>query len=330
MTPTTPPLYPLRFIPCYQQKIWGGSEICKYKSLPISLREIGETWEISAMEDAESIVATGALAGQKLSEVIQMYGAELLGPAIYAQYGTTFPLLVKLIDAQHHLSVQVHPSDEQAVRLGEEHGKSEAWYLLQCTPEASIYAGWKRELQREELHQLAQSEEIMKAMNHFTPTPGDLFYLPAGTIHAIGAGCLLLEVQQPSDLTYRIFDYNRVDSEGNKRPLHLKEAESVLTYHQSKDLQILYPKESHTPRTTLLQTPHFNIDKYWLGGEEKVELISRETFSILFVEEGEALLEYPHGSDLLKRGDFLLLPASIPAYHLSLLSPATTLLEIYL
>lgn len=331
MQPTTSPLYPLRFIPYNQQKIWGGSEIYRYKSLPSPHKEIGETWEISAMEGAESVVATGSLSGLKLSEVVQLYGSELLGKKIFHQYGYYFPLLVKLIDAQHHLSVQVHPSDEQAKAMGEEHGKSEAWYLLQSQPDACIYAGWAKNINSAELHQLAEGEAIMQAMNCYHPERGDLFYLPAGTIHAIGAGCLLLEVQQPSDLTYRLYDYNRTNSEGERRPLHLREAEAVLSYEQAKELQIPYDKEQikQIP-TRLLHTPHFNIDKLQLSEDYAMELQERDTFTILFMEEGKVMLEYPGGSELLKRGDFLLIPAITTSCHLILLSTSAKLLEIYL
>lgn len=323
-----PELYPLRFQAAFERKIWGGNRIYKYKGLPTPYSDIGEAMEISPMPGYESTVSTGALAGKKLTEVVAAYGEKLLGKHVLENYGGEFPLLVKLIDAHETLSVQVHPSDDYA-KKHRKNGKCESWYLLGCSEEAKIYAGWAESIDPEELPERCKDDRIMNCLKSYTPKEGDLFYLPAGTVHTIGAGCLVMEIQQASDMTFRIYDFNRKGSDGKCRELHLQEAMEVLDYSTEKAAYIPYDREVRELRNTMLETPYFNIGALTFSSQYLYELEERDSFTILFVDDGEVMMEYPHGVEQLKKGDFLLIPASLKTCNLMPISESVKLIDCY-
>ncbi|MDN4754387.1 class I mannose-6-phosphate isomerase [Porphyromonadaceae bacterium W3.11] len=323
-----PELYPLRFHAAFERKIWGGNRIFKYKELPSPYPDIGETMEISPLPGYESTVSTGELAGMKLTEVVAAYGKKLLGTHVLENYGGEFPLLVKLIDAHETLSVQVHPSDDHAEKHHKK-GKCESWYILGNTEDAKIYAGWAEAIDPDELPERCKDDRIMNCLKAYSPKEGDLFYLPAGTIHTIGAGCLLMEIQQASDLTYRIYDFNRKGSDGKCRDLHLQEAIEVLNYSTEDIPYVPSDREVKEQRKTLLETPYFNIGVLSFSSQYLYELEERDSFTILFVDQGEVMMEYPHGVEQLRKGDFLLIPASLKTCNLMPISESVKLVDCY-
>lgn len=324
-----PKLYPLRFQAAYQRKLWGGARIYKYKGIPTPYNDVGETWEISPMLGMESIVSVGPLAGKTLVEVVESYGAEILGQQVFDTYGGAFPLLFKLIDAHETLSVQVHPDDEYAQKYHNSRGKTEAWYVLECSEDANIYAGWSKPIVPDELEGICKDGSVMEYLRKFRPQAGDLYYLPAGIVHTIGAGCLLLEIQQASDLTYRVYDFNRKDDEGNSRELHLEKAVEVMNFSTDLEARIKCPPFIENHRASILQSPYFDVGMTYLTHQYLLELEDRDSFSVLFVDEGEVMLEYPHGVEHLRRGDFILLPATIKECSLMPASESAKLIDCY-
>lgn len=324
-----PHLYPLRFRPTYHRKIWGGERICQFKNIPSPHHDIGETWEISSIPGSESVVLGGTLDGCTLSELIADYGADLVGHHVFERYGTDFPLLVKLIDTNETLSVQVHPDDGYAREHHGGMGKSEAWYLLSCMDDAKIYAGWRKQTNREDLPRICADGSVMEYLGVYEAKPRDLFYLPPGRIHTIGAGCLLLEIQQASDLTYRVYDFDRRDAEGNPRELHQEHAVAVIDFSITPNARLFYDQSIEHERVSLLRTSYYDIGMLQISGSFTWDLAQHDSFTILFVDEGEVLLECPNGVERLSRGDFLLLPAALEACYLLPISEQVRIIDCY-
>lgn len=299
-------LYPLRFREVYKQTIWGGNKIYQYKGRPAPAENIGETWEISPMEGDASVVAEGPLAGKDLIEVTQEYGADLLGQQVFDRFGGKFPLLIKLIDSQQDLSVQVHPNDAYAEKRHHSWGKTEMWYLLESEPGAKIYAGWQKQTSKEALPELVQTDAVMGYLEAHTPHPGDLFFLPAGKVHTIGAGNLLLEIQQASKITYRLFDFNRTDKEGNKRELHVADGAEVIDFSLNTHGTEPYDRETKDQPVPMVECNYFATSMLQLTKDYAMDLDGRNSFTILFVDEGEITI---NGAYRLRKGELLLLPA---------------------
>ena len=217
-------LYPLKFKPFFKEKIWGGNKIKSLLHRPVTnMTHCGESWEISAIEDNVSVVANGFFADNNdLNELIEVYMGELLGDKVYDKYGLGFPLLVKFIDATDDLSVQVHPDDKLAKERYGMNGKTEMWYVIQADEGAGLYVGFKEGVTRDQYWDAVDAGTVDQLLRFYPVKKGELYFIPAGTVHAIGKGVLLAEIQQPSDVTYRIFDWNRVDENGNSRELHVK------------------------------------------------------------------------------------------------------------
>jgi len=224
-------LYPLKFEPVLVDKIWGGNSLVKNwgKNADLS-RKIGESWEISAIPDQLSVVSNGFLAGNNIEELIEVYMGDLTGDSVYDKFGIEFPLLIKLIEANEDLSIQVHPGDKLARERHNAYGKTEMWYILENSPGASIYTGFNRPVTREKYIDVVESGDLASIMNTEYPVKGDVFFTPAGRIHAIGAGVILAEIQQTSDITYRIFDWNRKSKDGESRELHTELAVDAIDY----------------------------------------------------------------------------------------------------
>lgn len=301
-------LYPLRFKEVYKQTIWGGDRIYKYKGAPAPAENIGETWEISPMDGDASVVANGALVGMDLIELTKQYGAELLGQQVYDRFDGKFPLLIKLIDSKQDLSVQVHPNDEYARKHHNSWGKTEMWYILEATPEAKIHAGWCRETSKEALPELVKTDEVMEYLDTHTPQSGDVFFLPAGKVHTIGAGNLLLEIQQASKITYRLFDFNRKDKEGNQRELHIADASQVIDYSLNDHGAEPYDHEAKDKAVVLAECDYFATRMIQLTKPYRLELEGRDSFTVLFVDNGEITI---NDDCHLGKGELILLPASM-------------------
>ncbi len=252
-------LYPLLFESNLQPVVWGGSSLRVLKGLMPDGEPIGESWEVSALPRRSSIVADGPLQGKTLRALTAEYGAALLGQSVCDRFGTEFPLLVKLIDAESNLSVQVHPGDEQAMRCHGCMGKTEMWYVLDAKPGAFIYAGFSRTITPQEYLQRVADGTICEVLAKHDIHPGDTFYIPSGMVHSIGAGTMLVEVQQSSDITYRIFDYHRLGMDGKPRPLHTLLAKDALDYTACAAPSLTYPQKQNSRPTLLCTSPYFEV-----------------------------------------------------------------------
>lgn len=323
---------PLRFRPAYKTTLWGGERIYKYKEEKAPADQIGETWEVSGMPGDESIVSDGPYTGQNLTDLTKKYGASLVGEHVFKKFGSHFPLLIKLIDANDDLSIQVHPGDEYATKNhGGKLGKTEMWYLLGCTPDAKIYAGWKKETDPVQIKEIVKTDEVLDYLMLHKPSQGDVFFLPAGKVHSIGAGCFVLEIQEASDLTYRLFDFNRTDSEGNKRELHVDRAAEVIDYQVDTTGTISYDRETKNELVTLKKCPYFHTSILRLTQLSfELPLADRDSFTVLFVEEGTVRVETTDGSLELSAGNMILIPAAQQKAILHLIGGSAKLVDCYI
>ena len=289
--------------------LWGGDKLVAFKGLPACDEPIGESWELSAVPGHESVVKGGEDDGLTLSQLVQRYGADLVGEDVYRRYGDTFPLLIKLIDAKRDLSIQVHPDDAMAQRRHGSFGKNEMWYILDADEGATIATGFKRPITPEEFDRHLAEGTILDVVNRDVSHPGDVFYIPAGMIHAIGAGNLLAEVQQSSDITYRVWDYNRRDAAGNLRELHTSQAREALDYN-ALDGQVTLPEPSLIGSTELLTTRYFSLTHYIVDKGLRLEIPQSHSFLAVTCIQGESLIEAEGlPSATIKQGETVLIPA---------------------
>ena len=289
--------------------LWGGDKLMAFKRLPACDEPIGESWELSAVPGHESVVKGGEDDGLTLSQLVQRYGADLVGEDVYRRYGDCFPLLIKLIDAKRDLSIQVHPDDAMAQRRHGSFGKNEMWYILDADEGATIATGFKRPITPEEFDRHLAEGTILDVVNRDASHPGDVFYIPAGMIHAIGAGNLLAEVQQSSDITYRVWDYNRRDADGNLRELHTSQAREALDYN-ALDGQVAPPEPSLIGSTELLTTRYFSLTHYIVDKSLRIEIPQSHSFLALTCIQGESLIEAEGlPSATIKQGETVLIPA---------------------
>ncbi|MEG1622968.1 MAG: type I phosphomannose isomerase catalytic subunit [Alistipes sp.] len=302
-------MYILQFKPLLRQMLWGGNKIITYKGLSDQVEHIGESWELSGMAGFESVVSSGQFAGRTLSEVLADQQGRLLGAANYARFGTTFPLLIKFIDAARDLSIQVHPNDAMAARVHGTNGKTEMWYVVDAEKDAGIYAGFSQRLTPSEYEQHVSNHSLVEVLHHHDVHPDDLFFLPAGCVHNIGAGVFVAEIQQTSDLTYRIWDFDRLDADGHKRPLHTDLAREAIDYK--------YPFESRTPyqrlanaEIPLIQSPYFTTSLYELTAEKTCDFSAFDSFVVMIFIGGAGCVKDTYGNCLsVRQGQTLLVPA---------------------
>lgn len=298
---------PIKFIPYLKSVIWGGDKICQYKGISQPEPNIGESWEISAVKGHESVVAEGTYKGRSLPDLINEFGSELLGTDVMSRYGGKFPLLIKLIDANDNLSVQVHPDDKLAKERHDSLGKSEMWYIIYSEKDAKIFSGLNREIDAEEYVRHVDRGTFENLLAVHDSNPGDVFYLPAGRVHAIGAGNLLAEIQESSDITYRIYDYDRRDASGNTRELHTELAKDAIDY-TFHDQYKSAPVDSDILDAEIAKCEHFTVHRLLLDG--KMEFCYEPTsFTVVMCLEGEATIDFQDGEMTLKTGETVLLPA---------------------
>lgn len=297
---------PFHFSPYLKPVIWGGNRIAPFKGLP-DADGIGESWEISAVEGHVSVVDSGPYAGRTLTELIEIFGAELLGEENYQLYGTKFPLLIKFIDAQADLSVQVHPNDSLALQRHGCKGKTEMWHVISSSPDAKIYAGFRSRVTPDEYERKIADDTIMEVVDCFSPLPGDTFFIPAGCIHAIGAGCFIAEIQQSSDITYRIYDYGRRDSDGRLRELHTDLAKDAI------DFSLKSCCKTEPVGACVAECDHFKVQRVELtDGAERLIADRRDSFTVVMCIDGHARINHPDGScSEIGRGNTLLFPATM-------------------
>lgn len=262
---------PFKFVPYLKSVLWGGNKIAPFKGIVTDQKSIGESWEISGVPGHESIVAEGDDKGMTLPALIEKYGARLVGDKVYARFGNTFPLLIKLIDAEKDLSVQVHPDDRLAKERHNSLGKTEMWYIVDAEPGAKIYAGLSEQITPDDYTRLVGEKKIMDVIACHDSHDGDLFFLPAGRIHAIGAGNLLAEIQETSDITYRVYDFDRRDAEGNTRELHTEQAKDAIDYKVYPEYKSEYDREAKG-EVPLIDCEYFDVNLVKADGHQDIAI----------------------------------------------------------
>ena len=322
-------LYPLKFTPILKEKIWGGNKIetiLKHKISP--LKNCGESWEISGIVDDESVVANGFLAENNLNELMEIYLTDLVGEKNYEKYGLGFPLLIKFIDAQDNLSVQVHPDDEFAQEKFGQNGKTEMWHVIQADEGAGLYVGFNQKITAQQYMDAVENGTLEDYLKFYPVKSGDTFMIPAGTVHAIGKGVLLAEIQQPSDITFRIYDWNRVDANGERRELHTEEAfEAIHSEENLGDFKVKYTPEKNKT-VPLVQSPYFTTNLLEMDMQVEKSLINLDSFVIYMCLEGSTFLVSGDFKERLETGEVVLVPAEIDRLTI-IPDPKAKLLEVY-
>ena len=299
-----------KFEPLLKQTIWGGDKIVTFKHLESDLDSVGESWEISGVPGDESVVANGEYKGKTLNEVLAEMKDKLVGADNYKRFGDRFPLLIKFIDARQDLSIQVHPDDETAHRQGKPIGKTEMWYVMDSDENASLKVGLKKKITPEEYAQMVENDTICDALGNYKVKSGDCFFIPAGRIHAICSGSFIAEIQQTSDVTYRIYDYKRKDKNGNYRQLHTKEAAEAIDYTVLDNYRTEYTpvKNEATP---LVSCPLFTTAVYDLTEPMTLDYSELDSFVILIALKGEGTILTSSGETFsFREGESVLLPAT--------------------
>ena len=324
-------LYPLLFWPNMHSVVWGGERLCAYKGLAQMAEPIGESWEVSAVPSSTSIVSNGVFKGRDLISVIAEYPEAILGKAVNERYQGKLPLLVKFIDAKQDLSIQVHPNDEMAQREHGKMGKSEMWYVIRADEGAHLYAGFKTEISPEEYERRVADGSIVEVLADHSVKAGDVFYLPAGRVHAICGGILLAEVQQSSDVTYRIYDYNRPGMDGKPRELHTELAARALDYHVEENYRTDYI-DSTNRATQIIDTPYFDVRVMEISKPFHRDLRKYDSFIIsMCIEGGCKICVRSTGTEiLLRQGHSTLIPAAIADYDVVPLAGTTRLLDAFI
>ena len=303
-------LYPVTFFPLLKPILWGGNKICSFKEITPVQDGIGESWEVSHVKNNVSTVANGHLKGKSLDDLIETYGADLLGKQVYERFGKSFPLLIKFIDAKEALSIQVHPNDTLAKERHNSFGKTEMWYVIDATPGAYLYSGFAKPLTPERYIKSVEDNSFTDMLAKHEVHTGDVFFLPAGRVHAIGAGCFIAEIQQTSDITYRIYDYNRKDAQGNSRELHTELAKEAIDYQIYPDYKLKYTPEPNAIQP-LIDCPYFTTRLININEDKTIDLNDRDSFSIYICMQGKlAVTDDLNNIIAIHQGQIVLIPAT--------------------
>lgn len=322
-------LYPFKFKTIYKDKIWGGEKIRTYLGKDFSpLPNCGETWEISGVKTDVSIVSNGELAGESLAKLLETYKEDLVGKSVYERFGNEFPLLIKFIDANDDLSIQVHPNDELARKRHNSFGKTEMWYVIEADPGSTLISGFSQEVDEKTYLEKLNSGRLTDILNKENVEAGDVFFLPAGRVHTIGKGLLIAEIQQTSDITYRIYDFDRVDDKGNKRELHTDEALAAIDYKHYDQYKSTYDKKKNEP-VEVVTCPYFTTNILDFSQSVTRDYSSTDSFVIHVCVQGSYTLSYEGGELNVQMGDCILLPATTGAAKLET-STGFKILESYI
>jgi mannose-6-phosphate isomerase len=321
-------LYPLKFAPILKDKIWGGSKLKNSYNRQTDSDKLGESWELSGYEGDESLVTNGFLKGNNLTELIETYMGDLVGDKIFDKFGLSFPLLFKLIDANENLSIQVHPDDETAAERHNSFGKTEMWYVVEAEPDGKLIIGFKEDCTKEAYLEALADGKVEDLLQSVPVKRGDVFFIPAGQVHAIGKGVVVAEIQESSDITYRIYDYKRKDDQGNERELHTGQALDVINFKASKNPKTGYHAVLNkvTPLVSceFFTTNMLNFDKKVVRDYAKLD-----SFAVYMCLEGSFTIDYPGGQESVAKGDTILIPAAINEAELTPLTNEVSLLEVY-
>lgn len=306
-----------KFNPLLKSILWGGEKIVPFKHLTSDQKQVGESWEISGVKDNESVVSNGEYKGWTLNKLVDTLKDKLVGKENYARFGNEFPLLVKFIDARQQLSIQVHPTDEQAQAKGLGRGKTEMWYVMESDADASLRSGLKQKITPEQYKEMVENDTITEALSEYPVKEGDVFFLPAGRIHSIGAGCFLAEIQETSDVTYRIYDFKRQDAACNYRQLHTKEAAECIDYTVYPDYRTQYEARQNEP-VELVSCPYFTTSVYDLTEPMTLDYSDLDSFVIFVGLKGEGEITDAEGNTIsFRAGESVLLPATATTVKVS-------------
>lgn len=324
-------LYPLKFHPIYKERIWGGTKLQTQFGKNLEGKEnIGESWELSAVEENVSIVSNGFLEGNDLQELIEIYMGDMVGEKVFGKFGLEFPLLIKLIDANDDLSIQVHPNDEVAKERHDAFGKTEMWVALDDLENPKLISGFNQDTDRETFLKKLHDNTITELFNFEEVKKGDVFYVPAGRVHAICSGNLIAEIQQTSDITYRIYDYDRKDEDGNGRELHLDLSLDVIDYRKVKEPKAVIITEDNKP-VELVSCDYFTTNRLILTKPVGRDYYEYDSFVIYLCVEGSCQVGKPGGiKEVMHKGDTVLIPAAINSIELKPNSARVELLEVYI
>ncbi|MGC9341694.1 MAG: type I phosphomannose isomerase catalytic subunit [Bacteroidales bacterium] len=321
-------LYPLKFKPILKDKIWGGDKLNKLLGKKEASGSCGESWEISTVKDNLSVVSEGFLAGNNLEELIEIYMGDLVGDKIYEQFGLQFPLLIKYIDATADLSIQVHPDDETSRERHNSFGKTEMWYVIDAEPGSKLISGFKHELTQGEYVDALESGKIENILNYEEVKPGDVFFMPAGRVHAIGKGILLAEIQQMSDVTYRIYDWKRKDKDGKERELHTDLALDVIDFKKYDNYRTIYERSTNKS-VNIGECKYFTTNLVNFDKTVEKDFNFIDSFVIYMCVNGKVDVLSPDNEGItISKGETIMIPAEIKNVILMPETPSS-LLEIY-
>lgn len=330
------PLYPLKFTPRLFHKIWGGQHIKQwYSPQSDNFENVGESWLVSAQEKYLTQVANGHLAGNDLQELLEVYMSELVGDKVYEVFGNTFPVLVKFIDADDDLSIQVHPGDDYAFKNEDSLGKTEMWYVMNSEPYASVIRGWKQPMTERQIRIAIEEGNLSDYLNEYPVQEGDVIMLPAGIVHAMKRGTIVAEIQENSDITYRLYDYNRVGNDGKKRPLKLQQALDVLDYDLPKESAVLHIDYPANGVANIAQTPYFTTNVIRFSEPIQRDYAPLDSFVLYMCVGGSMQMYAPEAEETertitLHKGEAVLLPACLNDIILTPTAPECRLLEVYM
>ena len=314
--------YPLTFEPIYKERIWGGTKLKDFLNKSFEGNQIGESWELSTVANDVSVVSNGEMTGLNLNELIEKYPTEILGSCSIDKFGLEFPLLFKFLDAKEDLSIQVHPNDELAKLRHNSFGKTEMWYVMQADENARLVVGFKNKTNKKDYLKHLENKTLVGVLNETSVKKGDTFFLETGTVHAIGAGVLIAEIQQTSDITYRLYDWDRVDANGNSRELHNNLAVDAINFEETST-KVAYEKNINK-RVNLVDCPFFTTNILSISGKYTWKK-NKDVFTVFMCTEGSFVLVTPNSTLEFKKGDTLLIPAIIEQLEII---GKTSLLEI--
>ena len=318
--------YPIRFEPILKEKIWGGNKLKQILNKPSTSENTGESWEISGVKGDISVVENGPLKGHTLNELLEEYKERLLGERNYKKFGPEFPLLIKFIDAKTELSVQLHPHDDLAKKRHNSFGKTEMWYIMQADEGAEINVGFKKSISEAEYLEHLNSGKITDLLNFEKVQKGDSFFINTGKVHAIGAGVLLAEIQQTSDITYRIYDWDRVDEQGNSRELHTDLALDAIDFEKKDDFIMEYSRVENES-SNIAACEYFTTNYLPVKGKINKDYSGLDSFVIYMCVSGEAEIEVDGNSEKIIQGQTLLIPAENKEVQIT--SKDAELLEVF-
>ena len=318
-------LYPIKFKPILKDKIWGGQKLKTILNKNSDLPNIGESWEISDVEGDTSIVSNGGLIGKSLKDLLETFKSDLVGEKNYKQFGNKFPLLIKFIDAREDLSIQLHPNDELAAKRHNSFGKTEMWYTMQADEGANLIVGFNQKMTRETYLEHLENKTLTDILNFDKVKAGDTYFIEVGRVHAIGAGVMVAEIQQTSDITYRVYDWDRVDDQGNERELHNDLAIDAFDFDMPDNFRVTYSKEENKSNE-MVSCPYFNTS-YLEVTETLNKANNYDSFMIYMCVDGEAEIKTATVTEVLRKGETVLLPAAVKDFEIT--AKYAKLLEVY-